>query len=264
MASNVFYRQLVHQYLTNCNIPLIIQNAQPNDAELDKLYRTCYQRTPLFYKNLVKDFEDRSGRNRTPLILNTDGTYINIQGSADVELQKFMFYKPRSGHVAKWINFTDMTGKFVGLLPVASSQTPSSGDGLLLAKHIELEDSAGAGLYIRTLLHGNDEFFVVLVCDAGFVVTVPNAPVQARGPNAVTLPEVCLQEHCVLLHTSPKHDKYHLARTSEGKIRKVPWTPGNPTLDENVVKLTRMLRKAQEHTRIKFITASYLGFKTAS
>ena len=84
VAANAFYRQLVHQYLTNCNIPLIIQNDQPNDAELDKLYRTCYQRTPLFYKNLVKDFEDRSGRNRTPLILNIDGTYINIQGSGDI------------------------------------------------------------------------------------------------------------------------------------------------------------------------------------
>ena len=93
------------------------------------------------------------------------------------------------------------------LLPAASS----SEDGLLLAKHIQLEDSAGAVLYIRTILRGNDDFFVILVSDAGFVVEVPNAPVQARGPNAaVTLPSLCLQEHCVLLHTSHKHDKYLL------------------------------------------------------
>ena len=252
-ASNVFYRQLTHQYLTNCNIPAIIANATTNQAEVDKLLRCSYLRTPLYFKVLVKDFEDPSGRNRTPVILNIDGTYFDIQGSEDIELQKYMYYAPRSGHVAKWINITDLAPKFVGVLPVASSQSPSSGDGLLLAKHIQLQDGEGAGLYIRTLLRGNDEFFVILASDAGFVVAVPNAPLEARGPNVVTLASVCQEEHCVLLHTSHKYERYHLARTAAGKIKKIPWSPGNPSLDENTVKLTRLLRKCQEqiHAALK-------------
>ena len=252
-ASNVFYRQLTHQYLTNCNIPAIIANGNPNQEEVDKLLENAYFRTPLFFKGLMKDFHDPSGMNRTPVILNIDGTYFDIQGSADFQLQKYMYYLPRAGHVAKWINLTDLGPKFVGFLPIASSQSPSSGDGLLLAKHIELEDMMGAGLYIRTILRGNNDYFVILICDAGFVVTVPNAPIEARGPDAVTLASVCLQEHCVLLHTSNKHERYHLKRTDEGKIKKVPWTPGNPSLEENTVKLTRMLRKCQEqiHAALK-------------
>ena len=183
-ASNVFWRQLTHQYLTNSNIPRIIHNGSPNLPELDKLYEGAYQRTPLFFKRLVRDFLDPSGRNRHPLVLNIDGTYIDIEGSQDIEKQKHFFYAPRSGHVAKFINFTDLAPKVVAFLPIASSQTPSSGDGLLLQKHIELEDTMGTGMYVRTLLRGNDEFFVILVCDAVFVVHVPNAPRQARGPGA--------------------------------------------------------------------------------
>ena len=47
--------------------------------------------------------------------------------------------------MAKWLTFTDLSSKFVALLPIASSQSPSSGDGLLLSKHIELEDAANTG-----------------------------------------------------------------------------------------------------------------------
>ena len=146
-----------------------------------------------------------------------------------------MFYVPRSGHTAKWINFTDLMPKFVGVLPIASSQSPSSGDGLLFNTHIQLEDGHGTGQYVRTILRGNDTYFVTLVSDAGFVVELPNAPLESHGPNAVTLVSVCLEEHCFLLHTSHKHHKYHLIRTPQGKIKKIPWTPGNPSLDQNTV-----------------------------
>ena len=132
-AADMFYRHLVHQYRTNCNIPAIIADALPNYLEVDKLFRTAYTRTPPYFKRLVRDFEDPSGRDRTPLILNIDGTYFNIQGSSDIEKQKHMYYGSRAAHVAKFINFTDLTPKFVGFLPIASSQSPSSGDGLLLA-----------------------------------------------------------------------------------------------------------------------------------
>ena len=91
---------------------------------------------------------------------------------------------------------------------------------------------SGTGQYIGYILRGNEEFFVILVSDAGFVVSVPNAPVEARGPNAFTLASVSLQEHCVLLHTSSKHERYHLGHTTEGEIRKLEWTPNKPSLDE--------------------------------
>ena len=84
-------------------------------------------------------------------------------------------------------------------------------------------------------------------------MVVPNAPTESRGPNAVTLASVCLEEHCVLLHTSTKHERYHLGVSPQGKIRKVDWTPNKPTLDENTVKFSRMLRKMQEtaHATLK-------------
>ena len=176
-----------------------------------------------------------------------------MQGSEDLELQKHMFYQPRANHVAKCLNLTDLSPKFLGLLPIASSQTPSSGDGLLLSKHIELEDGSTTGQYMRSILRGNSQYFVVLITDAGFVIKVPNAPVQARGPNAVTLASVCAEENCVLLHTSTKYERFHLKRTEAGKLRRVPWVPGNPTLDANVCKFVRILRKPQEqiHAAIK-------------
>ena len=146
----------------------------------------------------------------------------------------------------KWLTFTDLSSKFVALLPIASSQSPSSGDGLLLSKYIELEDAANTGSYVRSLLRGNNGFFVILVCDAGFVAEIPNSPQQARGPNVVTLAEVCQEENCVLLHTSNKHETYHLYKTSEGLIRKIARVQGKPSLNENTVKLSRLLRKSQE------------------
>ena len=252
-ASNVFYRQLLHQYKYYCNIPSVIFNDQVNQPEVDKLLREAYERTPHYYKVLMNNFEDPDNRDRTPVPINIDGTYIDIQGSSDLQLQKHMYYGPRAGHVVKFLNLTDLCPKFLGVFPVASSQTPSSGDGLLLAKHIELEDSSDTGQYMRSILRGNDEYFVVLICDAGFVIDVHNAPVQSRGENSVTLAQVCEQERCVLLHTSSKYERYHLEKTASGKIRKVPWVAGNPSLDQNVIKFTRMLRKMQEqiHAALK-------------
>ena len=84
----------------------------------------------------------------------------------------------------KLLNITDFSSKIVGLFPAASSQSPSSGDSLLLSKHIELQDSTETGRYMRSILHGNDRYFVILITDAGFVMTPPNAPIQARGPQS--------------------------------------------------------------------------------
>ena len=243
IASTIFYRHLVHQYRTNSNIPAIICNGVVNEQELDKLLHDSYQSTPPFYQTLLAQFEDPAGHGRLPVCLNIDATYFDIQSSDDIELQKHMYYQPRAGHTAKLISFTNLSSKFVGLLPVASSQSPASGDGLLISKHIELEDGSEASHYVRSILRGNSTYFVILVTDAGFVCVVPNAPVQAHGPS---LAEVCDQEGAVLLHTSSKHEKYHLQITPQGTIIKIPWSPDRATLDENVVKLTRLIRKIQE------------------
>ena len=147
-----FFQQLLHQFKSNCNIPCIIYNGDVNISEVDKLLNTAHRRTPIYYKVLLKDFEDPAGLNRSPVVLNIDGTYIDVQGSEDLELQKHIYYQPRANHVAKLITFTDLSSKFVGLLPVASSQTPSSGDGLLTSKLIELEDGTPGGSYMRSIL----------------------------------------------------------------------------------------------------------------
>ena len=138
-AFDIFYRHVLQQFKFNCNIPSIIFNNTINQSEVDKLLVNVDRRTPMFYRILLKDIEDPSGRDRRPVALNIDGTYFDIEGSEDNELQKYMYYQPRANHVAKFISITDLTPKFVGFLPIASSQTPSSGDGLLTAKHIELE-----------------------------------------------------------------------------------------------------------------------------
>ena len=94
----------------------------------------------------------------------------------------------------KSINFTDMLGKFIGFLPLASSQSPSSGDGFLLSTHISLEDNQAEDKYVRTLLGGNAEYYVILVTDAGFVAFPPNASREfSQNPNVSTLTEICEQ-----------------------------------------------------------------------
>ena len=172
ISYEVYYKHLVHQFKTNNNIPNIIHNGGDNQDEVAKLLRGSYSRTPTYFKALLKDFEDPSGRGRKPVALKIDGTYFDIEGSSDIESQKYIYYAPRAGHVAKFITLTDLRERFVGILPVASSQSPSSGDGLLLNKHIELQDMSGTGQYIGYIMRGNEEFFVILVSDAGFVVSV--------------------------------------------------------------------------------------------
>ena len=246
-ARSIFWDLLLHQYCHNCNIPAIVTNGSANQAEIDKLLSGINRRTPGYYKELLKNFEDPKHLGRTPVLINADATYFDVQNSNDIELQKYLFYKCRSGHTVKWINFTDLLPKFVGIVPIASSQSPSSGDSFLLSTHIALEDDQEGEKYVRTLLRGNNEHFVILATDAGFVTLPPNAPQEfTQNPSVRTLAQICEEEGAILLHTSSKSEKYHLQETENGKIIKVAWQEGFPTLDENVVKLTRMIRKTQE------------------
>ena len=173
-----------------------------------------------------------------------------MQRSSDLELQKYLYYSSRSWNTVKFLNFTDMSPKFVAFLPIATSQSPSSGDGLLISKHIQLQETDGSGQYVRSIIRGNARFFVILVVDAGFVITVPNASCESRGD--ITLAELCEQEDCVLLHTSNTVLTYHLEKAANGKIRKVPRVPGKPTLDENAVKFSRLLRISMLHSNKSF------------
>ena len=74
---NIFYRQTMHFFKKNNNIPIIIDSSgQVNEQELDKLYQTAYRNTPLYFKSLVRNFLDPAGLNRTPVIINVDATYL--------------------------------------------------------------------------------------------------------------------------------------------------------------------------------------------
>ena len=162
----------------------------------------AYTRTPTFYRKLVEKFRDPSGRGRRPVVINVDATYIDVAHSQDASLQKSLFYSPRNGHTVKVLNFSDLTGKVIGLLPLASSQSPSSGDAYLTRTYCNMMDESNSANYFREIIAGNDDYFIILVTDAGFVISASNQPRQVR--NCPELSEVCLQEHCVLLHTSNK------------------------------------------------------------
>ena len=53
-------------------------------SERDKLLETVYNSCPTYFKQLVKDFKDPSGRNRTGVILNVDSTYLDTTSGQDI------------------------------------------------------------------------------------------------------------------------------------------------------------------------------------
>ena len=107
----------MQQWVRNCSVPCLLYNGDTVQTEVSKLLHGAYTRTPVFYQKLVEDFEDPSGFDRLPVILNRDGTYFDIQRSSDLELQKYLYYLPRSGHTVKFLNFTDMSPKFLAFCP---------------------------------------------------------------------------------------------------------------------------------------------------
>ena len=118
------YRQCLHYFKNNLNIPSILQaDGTTNVAEVSKLLRTAYNNTEPYYKTFV--FEDPTGRGRRPVFLNVDATYLFTQSSSDIEMQKSFFYAPKFAHIIKWLTFTDMSGKILGICPACTSQTPN-------------------------------------------------------------------------------------------------------------------------------------------
>ena len=101
-ARQVFQRHTLYYYQQNVNIPNIIsQDGSVNQAEWRKLYQQCRDGMSPLYRRLADNIKDPTGRNRTCVLINIDGSYIDVQGSRDIELKKFLFYPPRSGYVVK-------------------------------------------------------------------------------------------------------------------------------------------------------------------
>ena len=250
-ASNIFYKILCNQYKHNCTIPVLTdEHGAANLAEVDKLLELAHSGMSPYFKTLVADFEDSTGQNREPVLINLDAIYIQVSGSKDIEWQKLMFAAFKAHHIAKWLVFTNMDGKVVCVLPLASSQTPSSGDAFLVIRFSDLFDSQQSENILRLILRGNTRFFVVLCTDAGFVVNLRNKPTQIR--NSPTLNDICEQEGAFLIHTSENHEAYHFERTASNKIRKIPVNEENRTMNENVLKFSRQIRKVQEQSHAGF------------
>ena len=253
-ARQVFNRHNLYYYQTNVNIPNIIsQDGSVNNAERSKMYRQCRAGMSRLHRRLAARIKDPSGRNRICVIINIDGSYIDVTGSGDIELQKFLYYPPRSGYVVKFLNFSSMDGKIIGLIPISTSQSPASGDGHIFQKYVGLEDDGPSESYLRALLGGDDEFFVCAVSDAGFVVRLRNSPSQVRdNPNMSELCEDCGAVH---LHTSTNHCPYNLEKDVNGMLVRVPFDAEKKTIVENTIKFSRLLRMVQEnvHASLKKI-----------
>ena len=141
-----------------------------------------------------------------------------------------------------------MRGKFIGVLPLCSSQSPSSGDAYLMATFLKYQ---GINNYLKAILRGNRRYFVILVVDSGYVVVARNMPVQLQ--NIPSVVDICEESRCVLLHPSSRHYLYHFQRNSSNKIEKCPRNDALLTLTENVIRWTRILRKQceQAHAGLK-------------
>ena len=85
-----------------------------------------------------------------------------------LETKKTLFYVPKGHHVVKVLTFTDMRPKVQGLLPLSRSFSPTCGDQYILQKKAADEAlSAHQQNYIRTMLAGNSQFFVILIMGTG-------------------------------------------------------------------------------------------------
>ena len=122
---------------------------------------------PDFQHNLTKDFTDPSGRNRTIVQMYVDATYIYLEKVKNLAHQKVTFLNYKGMNLYKLIAFTTSNGKFITLLPLTNSISPSSGDTMLMnsINIIQAEDHCEES----HLLRGNERFAVMLIADAGYL-----------------------------------------------------------------------------------------------
>ena len=274
-ARAIYIRLIMYHFQHTNTIPNLVKpDGTVNVEERTKLYRFANSDTPDYFKRLIQDFEDPSGRNRTPVLLNIDATYYYTQGSGDLVQFKELFCSFKCHHIVKMLNVTDMKGKFLAVLPLATSSSPASGDHHLVQRFSHIEDNYSHQVnYLRTLLEGTDTHFCVLVVDAGFVTDLRNKPREVQ--NVPTLSDICNDAGATLLHTSESNEGYILTRNSQNNIIKDDADDPEITAVENRIKMTRIFRIAQEqiHSTLKrqnallnskFIPNSYLSPLTPS
>ena len=236
----IFWNVAMHQYKNNINVPRLIFNGNTVDSQVNHLLSNSFDATPPLIRNIFRYFEDPSGRSRLPVVLLLDATYLSVQDSSDISLHKTLFYGPKRDHIVKLICITNTNAKIVGVLPLASSQSPSCGDSFLVGHFIQLEESSGSAQYFRTLIRGNDTYFVVLVTDAGLVTRPARSGVVVPG-----LDDICLQENCILLHT--KKGDYLLERDERsGKICKITSSPDAKSRPSHTMVISRLVRNINE------------------
>ena len=268
IVRQMFNRQNCFYYCHNINIPAIVaQDGSVNIQERDKLLQICYDGMSDYHRTLAASLADPKpeGRMRIAVIENVDSTYIDLEGGGDIETNKNLFYPGRSGYVVKFMNFTAMNGKIVAAIPCTTGSTPASGDSHLFQKFVGLEDESDySESYLRVLLSGNDQFFVVLVSDAGFVVKLRNSPVQIR--QYASMAELCNQVGAFYIHTSINFEEYILKMNLDGKLEKVDFDEGQKTIVENTINLTRKTRMVQEniHANLKRTFSFVNGKKVKS
>ena len=127
---------------------------------------------PNFQRNLTKDLTDPSGRNRTIVLMFVDTTYIYLEKVKNLAHQKVTFLNYKGMNLYKLIAFTTSNGKFITLLPLTNSISPSSGDTMLMNSIMQAEDNCEESqilLSLRQLLRGNERFAVMPIADAGFL-----------------------------------------------------------------------------------------------
>ena len=261
-ARQIFIRQNLYYYKENVNIPNVLkQDGTLNADERRKVYQICRNGMSPLHKRLAENIRDPLRRSRLCTFINVDGSYEDMERMSDIEHQKAFFSAHRAGHVAKFLNFTAMNGKIVGLLPITPSSSPAMGDGFLTQRYIGLLDDGPSENYLRLLLEGDDEHFVCIVSDAGFVINLHNQPREIQDcPN---LSQLADQMGAVALHTSPKYEKYILVKDADGKLYKeYIFDENEKTKIEHTVKFTRLLRMVQEniHGSLKR-TFSFLNAK---
>ena len=248
-AINLFYKVDMYYFRHHTNIPAVVDgNGVVNMNEVNKLFTNAFNSMSPYFAELSDAFEDPTGQQRRGVFLNIDATYLDTVSSNDVELQKSLYYLNRAGHTVKLTTLTNMMGKFLAVLPLSSSQSPSSGDSYLTSTYLNLQDQQYGRFsnYLRAILRGNQTYFTILACDAGYVMVSRNQPTQVQQLD--TLVDVAAQEGCFLLHTSTKNHPYHIARNSRGKLEKVAFDETNKTLTETTVRITRLIRKPMEQS----------------
>ena len=239
-AKKIFWSVGMHQYQHNSNIPRIVFNGATVEGQVNHLLTESFNSTPPLIQNIFRFFRDPSGRGRLPVLLLLDATYLSVQDSTDIFLHKTLFYGPKKDHIVKLVCITNTIGKIVGILPLASSQSPTCGDSFLVGHFIDLEEASPGAQYFRTLIRGNDTFYAIVVTDAGLVTRPSRAGVSVKH-----LEDVCNEENCILLHT--KAGVYHLERdATTGTISKVPPRPELKTREAHTIVISRLVRNVNE------------------